>query len=240
MIISILPFSPYYEYETISSNNFTKINGTWIVGYTDNKNFIRKQFHNLESKKFPCYSKICCNYLKNLTILNQLYWAICMIGQWKSIIRREYHCKKCIYLTKTYDLNHKDLSWSEEYCDYSLNTKTAPIDIKYQLNSLNEYLKKNNLYLVDLHSLNVRVKNNKIKIIDGELLNQFETSICQILYPIITGTRMKSYKDYSNILWSNENRCPLDAIWNKKIRNNHNCILPFSSKAKNVSRYERY
>ena len=204
---------------------------------------------HIPTTRFP--SPILDNGDKNpsMPVIAHLYWAFCSVGQWKSIKRRSKHCNECPYFAKTFDLDESSLSWKEEFCPGILSPQNYPKDIKFQLENLNSYLARNDLYVIDLHILNLRIKNGIIKLIDGEVVdNQFLT--LRILFaPVATCRKLHVYKDFNRIYWwgpesrkrvnsdqrtkesdADKERCPIDVLWdsNAKLKYFSKCNMAYN------------
>ena len=229
LIVTSLKIKTEWFYTDYNNEHFhleKLFNGTWTNVYKIDDKKILKQIsapgvsHNsfthvaLPSIDRKCYKDSCAIPV----MLAHKYTTNIM---WKSLKRiHEGVLKDCKYFPKIYEMNDKKRYYIQEYINKELNNETCPKNYKEQLQDLNEILKKNDLYLDDVHSQNWRVADDgTLKIIDCEVYTNCEKQIQQILLNIIDGSqdgKAKGHEDASNVLHWNDGR---PNIYNKCNKN---------------------
>lgn len=196
-------------------NNYTT-KGTWCRLKFENDKVFKKWYPVITEKENKNYLEYYHGFLKpfvrldnnnKLPLLVSLYWTACMAYQWRSIKRREHLSKKCKYLAKIENVDHKDCSWSEEYVKNSLPGYNNLDKIKFQnqMKELDNFLKKNDYYIVDLHHNNLMItEKGDIKIIDGEVVTKKELDTYCIFYKYFRGYSMIPIKNMERLYWSAE------------------------------------
>lgn len=206
----------YKDYNSEHSKLEKMVDGTWTTVYRYNDNKLLKQISapGVSHQSFthvllPSFNRKC--HLESCSIPVMLAHKYTTNIMWRSL-KRIYKgaLKDCKYFPKIYYMNEKKRYYIQEYIENELNEATCPENFREQMEDLNSILKKNNLFLDDVHSLNWRVsKNGILKIIDCEVYTSGEKTIQQFLLNIIDGSqdgKAKPHKNASNILHWNDGR----------------------------------
>ena len=226
---------PYFFVHDMLPPTETRVEHTWVVtDRLDGDGWVRKQWHRIDAAH-PYggmrTERFLPGWLRSspppnpedgtLSRVAQIFWAVCMYGQWSSIKRRIEFSSRCQAVVPAKMEESGDLAWRERLCPDYVAPQTVPGDVLKQLRELDAFVRSVDMYLVDLHALNVRLDGQRVRAVDGEFLTWWEFLLCRALYPVIRGVPMKKYPDFSRIYWADEGRCPLDALWSAERFDRH-------------------
>ena len=147
-------------------------------------------------------------------------WYFVMVPQWKNLLYHNKYYGKINGIPKIKNLNIDSLSWMQEKC-IPLNMSDKELIIN-NFNIINEQLKANNKYIIDIHSKNIMKNNdNQVIFVDGEIISPIMLVLLKILYYFI-GNQMVPIQKFDRIYWSNEEYDRTPPITTKDDKNN--CI----------------
>jgi hypothetical protein len=217
-VFVILFLIPIYN-DGIREENFTnneKIkDGTWVHVYkTEDPNFYKKKWKNVH-EFIPISKQLGLNFLGDKrSVYDLIAWYFCMGAQWENILYMEKYNGKIDSVPYIKNIDEKTLSFDQEVC--RIPTPEDSIKIKKQFKKINDQLKENGMYYVDIHSGNVMIdENGNVKFTDGEMLNFINYIIASIAYIFVVKCPFKQVDNNNRIYWSNENmnrRPPIDSI----------------------------
>jgi hypothetical protein len=198
------------------------VDGTWTNVYKINDKKVLKQIsapgvshHDFTHVTLPSMDRKCYKFSCTLPVMLAHKYVTNIM--WKSLKRiYEGPLKDCKYFPKIYEINDQKRYYIQEYIPHDLEKNNCPKNFKDQLEDLNNILKKNNLFLDDVHSKNWRVSDDGIlKIIDCEVYTEGEKKIQQGLLYFIDGSqdgKAKGHNYASNVLHWNDGRPNIEDI----------------------------
>lgn len=217
-VFIILFLIPIYD-DGIREENFSggeKIkDATWVYMYkTEDPNFYKKRWKNVH-EFIPMSKQLGLNFLGNKrSVYDLMGWYFCMAAHWENILYMEKYNGKINSIPYVKNIDEKTLSFDQEVC--RTPEPGDAVEIKKQIKKINEQLKENGMYYVNIHSGNVMInENGTVKFTDGEMVNFINYVIACVAYIFIVKHPLKQVDNNNRIYWSNENmkrHPPIDSV----------------------------
>jgi hypothetical protein len=189
--------------------------GSWIRVYKINDPRYYKKVWKTASEYISVSSKLGLNFIGDgRCIFDLIAWKFCMAAQWQSIQNAISYRGLIDSIVSIKNVDEINLSYEQEICRNPTREDVPTMTMQFK--TINEQLRKYNLYYIDIHSKNVMIDSKgNVKFIDGELLSESNFKIACFIYEYIVTPPLVNVHGFDRIYWSHENENtypPLDSL----------------------------